>query len=429
MLLQAGAARIDITPPLGQPMAGYPPLKQIAGGPLDTADYIGREGVALGTHDPLYARALVLDDGQQVVAFVALDLIAVEAEFTTAVRSAIHAAAGIPPQHVVLAASHTHAGPDLFRWTGGVDPSVEPTTRQRTIEVVLEAYRNRRPARIGWADAQLTNISINRRHADGPIDPRVGVTWVEDTYGDCLALMVNFAVHTCLLPSVNLYYSADVSGFAMTTLERAYPGAVALFLNGAAGNINPAAHPWGPPADVVPLFRKAYRAGLAHPRTMRNADRLGKILAGAVLQAAEQVHDPLSDVAIRALARPASLPLKTPPELAQYKTFMGFNPDYGGARLHSTTLETEVQAIAVGPTVYVALPGEPFVELGLDLQRRLQSARTYVIGYANDDARYVLPRPAYLENRYDTWGSMLAIGSGELLVEAAYQAAREVMHG
>src|SRR5207253_7405371 len=143
---------------------------------------------------------------------------------------------------------------------------------QRVIDVVLQAYASRKPARIGWANAELTNISINRRHADGPIDPRVGVMLVEDERERCMALAVNFAVHTCLLPSVNLLYTADLSGFAMAALERIYPDAVALFLNGAAGNINPAAYPWGPPADVVPLFRKAWPAGKPHPRTMRHGE-------------------------------------------------------------------------------------------------------------------------------------------------------------
>src|SRR5438132_13150125 len=112
MPMLAGAARVEITPPLGQPMAGYPPLRQVAGGPLDTADYIGREGVALGTHDPLYARALVLDDGPQAVAFVALDLVVTTAEFTAAVREAGSRATGIASDHVLLAASPTHCGPD-----------------------------------------------------------------------------------------------------------------------------------------------------------------------------------------------------------------------------------------------------------------------------------------------------------------------------
>ncbi len=429
MALRAGAARIDITPPPGQPMAGYPPLKQLAGGPLDTSDYIGRDGTATGTYDPLYARALVLDDGRQIVAIVALDLIVVTADFTAAVRGAVHQATGIPPEHLMLAASHTHAGPDLFRWAEGLDPQVEPQIRRRVIDVVLQAHANRRPARVGWADAELHCISINRRQADGPTDPRVGVMWVEDEHEMCIALAVNFAIHTCLLPSVNLLYSADLSGFAMAALERVYPNAIALFLNGAAGNINPVANPWGPKADVVPLFRKAWRAGQPHPRTFRNAARLGNILAGAAVQAAELVHEQRADVAISATVRPIALPLKAPDELAQFRSFMNLSPNFAATRLDAPNFYTDVQAIAIGPTVYVGLPGEPFVELGLDLQRRLQPTPTYVVGYANDDARYVLPHEAYLENRYDTWGSLLAPGSGEMLVEAAYQAAQEVCRG
>ncbi len=429
MSLRAGAARIDMTPPPGQPMAGYPPLRQLAGGPADISDYIGREGTATSTHDPLYARALVLDDGQQTAALVALDLVVVTADFTAAVRDAVHRATGIPPEHIMLAASHTHAGPDLFRWAEGLDPQVEPQIRHHVIDVVVQAHAQLRPARVGWADAKLDCISINRRHADGPIDPRVGVMWIEDEHETCIALAVNFAVHTCLLPSVNLLYSADVSGFAMAALERIYPDAVALFLNGAAGNINPVANPWGPKADVVPLFRKAWHAGQPHPRTFRNAARLGNILAGAAVQAAELVHELRADVAMRATVRPVALPLKIADDLAQFRTFMNLGPNFAAARMDATNFHTEVQVLSIGPTVYVGLPGEPFVELGLALQRRLQPPRTYVVGYANDDARYVLPHAAYLENRYDTWGSILAPGSGEMLVEAAYQAVQEVRGG
>lgn len=427
MALLAGAARLDITPPPGQPMAGYPPLKQMAGGPLDTSDYIGREGTAIGTNDPLYARALVLDDGRHCVAFVALDLVVVTAEFTASVRDAVQRATGMRPEHVMLAASHTHAGPDLFRWAEGLDPQVEPQIRRQVIETVVQAFSKRRPARVGWADAELTSISINRRHVDGPIDPRVGLMRVEDEHESVIALAVNFAVHTCLLPSVNLLYSADVSGFAMAGLERVYPNAVALFLNGAAGNINPAANPWGQKADVVPLFRSAWPKGQPHPRTVRNAMRLGHILAASAMQAAEMVHEPQPEIPVRAAVRPITLPLKDSAELTRFRQFMGLSPRFGSSRLTSPSFETEVQAIAVGPTVYAAMPGEPFVELGLDLQRRLRPARSYVVGYANDDARYVLPRDAYRENRYDTWGSMLAPGSGEMLVEAAFEAAQEAM--
>lgn len=427
MSLYAGAARIEITPPPGQPMAGFPPLNtEISGGPRDTSGYFGREGVATDTHDPLYARALVLDDGQRTLALVTVDLVAVSTTFTDAIREAVHEAIEVPPEHLLIAASHTHSGPDLFRWAEGLDSEVTPEVQRRVVEVVCQAHTSRRPARIGWADGHLEQISINRRDPAGPIDPSVGVMWIEDEHEEPIALAVNFAVHTCMLSAANLLYSADISGYAMTALERVYPGAVALFLNGAAGNINPVAYPWGPKENVVPAFRKAWHAGRPHPRTFRNTARLGHILAGAALQTAEQVQERYSELALSGAIRPVTLPLKPPEELAQFRTFMGLGPNFAGTRLDAQMLNTEVQALAVGPALYVGLPGEPFVELGLDLQQRLRPARTYVVGYANDDARYILPKAEYKNNRYETWGSMVAAGSGEILVEAAEKIAQEI---
>lgn len=430
MSLLAGAARVDITPPPGQPMAGYPMLKTDMAGLQDTALYIGRQGVALGTHDPLFARALVLDNGQTQLVLVAVDLIQVNADLTARLRATVQTRLGIPGDHVLIAASHTHSGPDLMGWEEGLASGVEANIEQGILQAVVEAHATLRPARIGWADEQLANISLNRREAGGPIDPRVGVMLVEDEQETPIAIVVNFAIHTCMLSGVNLYYSGDISGFAMTALEGVYPGAVALFLNGAAGNINPVAYPWAPHLDVVPTFRKAWHAGLPHPRTFRNTARLGRILAGAALQAVERVEERLVDVALAGATRPVGLPLKSPDDLARHMAFMNFDPSRADPRTRGEIFDTEVQALAIGPTVYVALPGEPLVELGFDLQRRLAPARAYVIGYSNDDARYVLPRAAYLNDRYDTWGSMLAPGSGEILVDAGYAVAREVMgHG
>ena len=429
MALRAGAARIDITPPVGQPMAGFPQLKITPTSPTDTALYIGRQGVSQGTHDPLYARALVLDNGQTTLALVAVDLIQVSAAFTAYVRAAVNQAVGIPPAHVLLAASHTHAGPDLLRWEDGLQPGVEETIRQQVVDAIVEAYGRRRPARLGWADSHLGAISINRRDPSGPIDPRVGVMLVEDEDAEPIALAVNFAIHTCMLSGLNLLYSADVSGFAMTALEAVYPGAPALFLNGAAGNINPVAYVWGPKMDAVPVFRRAWHAGQPHPRTFRNTARLGRILASAALAAVEGMEERHIDVALGGVVRPVALPLRSPDELARCIEFMNLSPRSADARWHGDAVPTEVQALRIGSTIYTGLPGEPLVELGLDLQQRLAPRRAYVVGYANDDARYVLPRAFYQDNRYDTWGSFVAPGSGELLVAAAYEAAEEALDG
>ncbi len=428
MSLRAGAARVDITPPPGHPMPGFPPLRNLPGGPSEISGYVPREGVATGVHDPLFARALVLDDGRTAVALVALDLIAVTAEFTAAVREAVREATGIPPAHVLLTASHTHSGPDLFSWGDGRASELEAAVRAGVVEAVTRAHAALRPARVGWASVDRPGLVINRRDPEGPIDPRVGVMAVEGADGALIALAVNYAIHTCMLSGLNLLYSGDISGLAMNALERIYPDAVALFLNGAAGNINPVAYPWGPKENVIPAFRAAWHAGREHPRTFRGAARLGHLLAAAAVEAYEQIPTPSfsDEVDLDGRVEPVDLPLRSPEERERFFAFTGLSARYGGDRLRGESQPSEVQALRIGPRRYVALPGEPFVELGLELRRRLGADQTFVVGYSNDDIRYVMPRAAALDTRYDAWATMLAPGSGERLVEAALVAAEAV---
>ena len=93
--MRAGRSRIDITPAEGVPMGGY----------------VARTKGAEGIHDPLFARALVLDDGEGRVALVSADLCALDVAVAREVRQCIAQRTGIPADHVLLALTHTHAGP------------------------------------------------------------------------------------------------------------------------------------------------------------------------------------------------------------------------------------------------------------------------------------------------------------------------------
>ena len=105
---------------------------------------------------------------------------------------------------------------------------------------------------------------------------------------------------------------------------------------------------------------------------------------------------------------------------------MGLSSRFAAGRLNGPMFQTEAQVLSIGPKQYIGLPGEPFVELGLQVQQQLGPDDTYVIGFANDDPRYILPQAAYENNRYETWGSLVAPGSGETLIEAAEQVAHKI---
>src|SRR5438045_9771283 len=91
--LTAGAAATDVTPPKGCPMAGY-------------YSFRGAEG----THDPLYAKALVLEKDGTRVALVALDLITTTRGLVEETRKLVEKQTGIPARNVMISATHSHTG-------------------------------------------------------------------------------------------------------------------------------------------------------------------------------------------------------------------------------------------------------------------------------------------------------------------------------
>src|SRR5688500_18635202 len=97
--LTVGAAAVDVTPPRGCPMAGYYSVR-------------GAEG----THDLLFAKALVLEKDGVKAALVALDLISTTRGLVEESRKLIEKQTGIPGKHVMISATHSHTGPVL--WDG-----------------------------------------------------------------------------------------------------------------------------------------------------------------------------------------------------------------------------------------------------------------------------------------------------------------------
>src|SRR5437870_9352925 len=132
--LQAGAAKADMTPPVGYAMWGY-------GARHDSP--------SVGVLDPLLARALVLGVGNEKIALVSLDLgRAPPRQSTQAIRAKVKDAVGI--EHMFLCASHTHHGPvlELDDWPDAKHSYVHDL-EQKLAAVIIEADKNLRPAKIG----------------------------------------------------------------------------------------------------------------------------------------------------------------------------------------------------------------------------------------------------------------------------------------
>ena len=368
----AGIARIEITPPSGVAMAGY----------------AARKGVATGVHDPLYASALVLQNGEVSVAYIFLDLIGMNAP---AVEQEVAKRFGIP--NTVLVSIHTHSGPDRSAADWWKD------AQTKIVTVVGRARANLRPARIGAATGQAP-LGYNRRQVlpDGqvkmlwsnpqklptdPLDNTVSVLRIDDPSGNPRAILVNYAVHPVTLGAGNLQISADYPGVMRQELEKQFPGTTAFFAMGGAGDINP------------------FRAG--DPDAFAATEEAGKALAAVV----------------QAIAR--GIKTEAPVKLDFAAKVHGF--DHRTDVTRKVPVAMSVAVIHPGICI-VGIGGEVFVEHQIRLRESSDCNNTFFFGQASTLgaplAGYIPTIRAAAEGGYgaDT-GTQVEPGAGEILIDRA----------
>lgn len=433
-VFRVGAAAVNITPPKGIPMAGYYSLR-----------------VCEGVHDELYAKALVLDDGNSLSAIVSCDLISIPARVISEARKKIAERIPIPSDAILISATHTHTGPTLHR-NSSIDELVGGSweiSRQYTEELpekiaqaLVEAFRKRQPARLYVARQEEHELSFNRRYwmrdgsvgwnpgklnpniirPVGPIDPEVLVLYVEGENGQPLAAYVNFALH-CDTVGGNLI-SADYPGVLAKRLGE-YKGSqfITLFGNGACGDINHINVNW---AD--------------RQKGPEEANRIGTILAGDVMKAfmkLQEVNPKLAkirrEIAKLPLAPITDEDVKRAKEImsqrdkAKFLDLVFASKVLDVAARNGKPLDAEVFVLALGEQVaIVGLPGEVFVTLGMNIKKGSPFPYTFVVELANGSLGYLPHCSAYAEGHYEPVSARCAQGSGEILVTTALRLLSQV---
>ena len=438
--LRAGAAAVKITPDPATPMAGYYHLR-----------------LSEGVHDDLYAKAIVFEQDGAKVALVACDLIAMPRPIVDRVRQQIDAAGipGLEGAGVMVSATHSHTGPVLLSGSsrdpsagGGTDAvrKYADTLPGLIVQSVREADAKLAPARLSAGRGREEHLSFNRRfHMKdgtvgwnpgklnpnivkpvGPIDPDVHVVYLESTgeQPKPLATYVNFAMHLDTVGGLRV--SADYPFTLSDLLARAKaPDMLTVFTIGTAGDIN-----------HIDVSSKRPQGGPPE------AARIGTILAAEVLKTYEKL-EPVTPTPprVRTEVVPLALYEIKPGELEESRRVaVAFGKDKPSfmekvkafkvldvAAREGTPLEAEVQVIALGDDVaWVSLPGEVFVELGMEIKRRSPFRHTIIAELANGTIGYIPTRRAYDEGNYEPISARCAAGSGEKLVEVALKLLTEL---
>jgi hypothetical protein len=423
---KAGVARVKITPEQPMWMSGY----------------ASRTRPAEGTLHDLWAKALALEDpaGRRAV-LVTMDLVGIDRGLSVAVCRELRAKHRLPREAVLLAASHTHCGP-VVRSNLPAMYDLDATQRQRVrdyaealqaklVQVGGAALANLAPARLAWGTGKAA-FAVNRRaNAEkdvpqlqwakllrGPVDHDVPVLRVTDAAGGKLeAVVFGYACHATVMSFYR--WCGDYPGFAQIELEKAYPGATALFWAGCG-------------ADQNPLPRRSLALAEGYGRQLAEAVR--DVLRGGRLQ---DVRGNLT-----AAYREVDLPFADLPSRDRLLRDAQSQDRYAAARAKllleelrakgslSGSYPYPVQAWRLGDDLtWVALGGEVVVDFAIRLKKELRPGKTWVAGYANDVMAYIPSLRVLKEGGYEGGGAMVYYGLPAVWAPQVEERIVEAVHG
>jgi len=393
--LLVGVAEVEITPPVGTALAGS--LEPRA---------------SMGVEDPLTAKAIVLEAGGVRIAYVLLDLIALHRQEGDAAVALAAERTGIPADHIVWAASHTHTGPytgPIFgSEEGGVNRDWLDTVPGKVADAVARADSAKRPARMSRRRAYCHSVAHNRRlcfkdgreintwllhsgeeevqclGAAGPVDPEVGIVCFDGEDGVPIAVLWHFTLHTN--SNFGPRFSADYPGVVASRLrERFGTGVVPIFLPGAFADINTP----GPRYREVGDRLAGAILGQLEGRTPRDgAVALGALKAEVVVPYRDFTADQEKRIRDSQWAPESQEVFRRELEVMR--------------RAGETEARTIVQAWRIGEVGFASLPGELFVDWGLRIKAESPFPWTYPVELGGDYIGYLVTHQAWAAGGYES---------------------------
>ena len=400
---KAGVAKIVITPDPAGWMSGY----------------AARKGPATGKAHELWAKAFALEDstGKKSV-IVTLDVCGITRDVEIPVVKEIEKQTGIPRAAIALSVSHTHCGPVVGENLLSMYP-LTPEELAKTVtytnvlktklaKVAAEAVAALQPAQISWGVGKA-DFAVNRREnpADqvpalrqklalkGPVDHDVPVLVAKSPDGKPFGILTQYACHCTTLDYDK--YSGDYAGYTQIELEKAFPGAVALFAAGCG-------------ADANPLPR----------RDEAMAIKYGKELAVATANVVNYGLKPLAGDKLAFAFEEIPLKLSKTPTKADLEKELADKNIYIAARAKvllkklaetgslSPTYPYPVQVWKLGTDIdWILLGGEVVADYSLRLKRSNGDSRTWVTAYTNDVCAYIPSLRVLKEGGYEGATSMI----------------------
>jgi neutral ceramidase len=389
--------------------------------PMRLYGYASRTAPFIGIYDPLFCRSVVFDDGATKAVIISLDSGTIPpGSWLQTIRAHLVDKYGI--DHVFLAATHSHAAPDLG--THDIPLPWNEVISEKIYESVQLALTRMQTARfrVGVGKA---NITYDRRvvgndggvtmlwqnHERRPtkrVDQQIDVIHIQNLDGEPIATLVHYACHPVISGNKNNRVSAEIPG-AICTYVNNVIGGECVFLQGACGDVNPYL------AAFLQEDTSAYEAML------KESEKVAREVVEVVRRSAPVEQD---DWTIRYRQKMVSFGLRHPASDKRMKDLLGgfFSEDGLKRFLESNqTLEANVSLLMLGEAIaWAGFPGEFFDDFQVDLRRRSPVANTFFVGYCNGMYSYFPTIEAAAEGGYGaSWGLLAEAGTGERMIDNA----------
>ena len=386
---KAGAALRVITPD---------PLLPVSGG-------VGTPKPVTEKKGDLFVRAMVLEEDGKRVAMVGIDNLGWPAALGNKSRELIK---GIPPENILIGATHTHSGPDAYGFPnekGEISADFEYLNWcvGQVAEAVNEAIANLEPAVLKIAVGEAKGKIAYNYYAPQLYDPRCGVIQAIGAKGankgKVIATLVNYAIHPEVIGSGRGILTPDLCGPMYDRIESKV-GGIAIFMNGAQGGM---------------VTADNRREGGKEANDWQECIRIGELLAdqalsiveGAEAQTAPDLHCvsktvefPIDSELIRMLIKYAKMDLDV---------------------TEDNKIKTNINLLNVGSAQILTIPGEALPNIGYYLKRNMNTEHPFLFGLTNDAFGYILTKVDYNSfKRYD-YVSQTSLGemTGEIFIREA----------
>jgi len=388
---------------------------------------------AQGQEGQLRTTALVLEEGGNKFCLVSCDVLMVERNILDEAARSIEEQCAIPFTNILIAATHTHHAPSTVRVHGydrdekfvkhlqdAIVSAAVQASKKLTADAEVEMHF--------WLSQEAT-VGQNSRlllsdgtifwvgpHDDairptGPFDPELPVWVFKKPEGQTTALMFNHSTHTIGTRKGEVR-SPSFYGLAAQELEEEL-GGTALFLLGAAGSTHNLTLSTD---EMVFRIKQAIREGVAKAQK-----REVKRLIAVKEEFTYRVRNFDEEAEEQAVTYYCSKRVKDNPEA----TIEVFRRMRQALKLHQgEERKTWLQVVLIGDIALVAIPGELFTSLGIDIKRRSPLRYTYIVSLANDWIGYIPDEEGFRLGGYQVWTgfhSFVEKGTGEAIVDKTVQ--------